>query len=170
MLHPTWLNDTVHAMKKACFLVFLLMMETYVFSQETGSIQYGYNPRGELNLIVMNADTLLNFFDASGNRITESQNIYAIDDQDDPSGDSFLKCYPNPADHQLTISFYLLEPMDYELILFNQSGQRLRLIHAEKNAAGRREIGLRLNDLSSGQYYLWFQSKKISKVKKIIKM
>ena len=151
----------------AVFLLFIIC--NLSFAQQTQVIDYGYNARGELHMIIQNSDTLMSFYDASGNRITESQNIYAIDDLKDPGGDRFLSCYPNPAGDEVTIAFELPKEMAYQISLYNQVGQFQKQIASEKNTTGRKEIKVSFADLSSGVYYIWFTSKEISKVKKVIR-
>jgi hypothetical protein len=147
----------------------LFIICTLSFAQQTQVIEYGYNLRGELNMIIQDNDTLINFYDAAGNRITESQNIYSIDDLKDPKGDRFLSCYPNPTGDEVTISFELPNEMDYRISLFNQLGQFQKQIASEINSTGRKEIKVSLANLTAGVYYFWFQSKEISKVKKVIR-
>ena len=113
--------------------------------------------------------TLINFYDASGNRITESQNIYAIDDLKDPRGDDFLRCYPNPTGDEVTIAFELPKEMDYQISLYNQLGQFQKQVTAEKQTTGKKEIRVSLANQPTGVYFIWFRNKEISKVKKIIK-
>ena len=67
------------AMKKLLLIVVFTISLT-AYAQKTQVIDYGYNARGELHMIIQDNDTLINFYDASGNRITESQNIYSIDE------------------------------------------------------------------------------------------
>jgi hypothetical protein len=155
-------------MKKLLFILFLSASFT-AYSQLTQVIEYGYNLRGELNMIIQDNDTLVNFYDASGNRITGSQNIYSIEDLKDPKGDRFLSCYPNPTGDAVTVAFNLPVTMDYEVLLYNQAGQFLKLIAIEKSATGKREINVSIGNQATGTYYIWFQSKTISKVKKVIK-
>lgn len=155
---------------KKLFTFVLILSGIYLNAQQTQVIEYGYNQRGELHLIIQGADSLINFYDASGNRITESQNIWSIPDAGDPGGDRFLNCYPNPTADQITILFELPEEMDYTIKLFNQAGQFQKQISSEKKASGRKEISLSLGNLSDGIYYLWFYSPQISKVRKIIKL
>jgi len=151
----------------AVFVLFIVC--NLSFAQQTQVVEYGYNARGELHMIIQNTDTLMSFYDASGNRITESQNIYAIDDQKDPNGDRFLSCYPNPTGDEVTIAFELPKQMDYQVSLYNQAGQPLKQIASEKQTTGKKEIKVSFGQLSSGIYYIWFTSKDISKVKKIIR-
>jgi hypothetical protein len=147
----------------------LFIICTLSFAQQTQVIEYGYNMRGELNMIIQDNDTLINFYDASGNRITESQNIWAIDDLKDPKGDRFLTCYPNPTGDEVTIAFELPKEMDYQISIYNQLGQFQKLVASEKNTTGRKEIKVSLGDRAAGVYYFWFQSKEVSKVKKVIR-
>lgn len=139
------------------------------YAQKTQVIDYGYNARGELHMIILNNDTLINFYDAAGNRITESQNIYSIDDLKDPKGDRFLSCYPNPTGDEVTIAFELPREMDYQITLYNQAGQFLKHIASEKKTTGKKEIKVSVANLAAAVYYFWFQSKEISKVKKVIR-
>ena len=148
----------------------LFIICTLSFAQQTQVIEYGYNMRGELNMIIQDNDTLINFYDASGNRITESQNIWAIDDLKDPKGDRFLTCYPNPTGDEVTIAFELPKEMDYQISIYNQLGQFQKQVASEKNTTGRKEITVSLANLAAGVYYFWFRSKEISKVKKVIRM
>jgi hypothetical protein len=153
---------------KLIFLSYLMLTGTVLFSQQSQVIRYGYNPRGELKLIIEGLDTLISFYDAAGNRITESQNIYAIPDNDDPQGDRFLVCYPNPSGDVVTIGFELPSITDYQISLFNQSGQFLQTVADEKSVSGMREEKVSLGDLPSGVYYIWFRSREISKIFKIV--
>jgi hypothetical protein len=120
-------------------------------------------------LIIQDNDTLINFYDASGNRITESQNIWSVEDPKDPEGDRFLTCYPNPTGDEVTISFDLPKMMDYQISVYNQLGQFQKQIASEKNTTGKKEIKVSLGNQAIGTYYIWFQSSEISKVKKVIK-
>jgi hypothetical protein len=147
-----------------------MMFGISALSQQTQVIEYGYNARGELNMIIQDMDTLISFYDASGNRITESQNIYSVNDPVDPKGDHFLTCYPNPTGDEITIAFELAGEMDYNLSLYNQVGQFQKEIASEQNAAGNKEIRISLAGFSNGVYYIWFRSNNISKVKKIIRI
>jgi len=147
--------------------LFFICLSAY--AQKTQVIEYGYNLRGELHMIIQDSDTLMSFYDASGNRITESQNIYSIDDLKDPGGDRFLSCYPNPAGDEVTISFELPHEMDYQIALFDQMGKFQKQITSEINSTGPREIKVSMGNLATGVYFIWFQSKEISKVKKVIK-
>ena len=151
----------------AVFVLFIIC--NLSFAQQTQVIEYGYNLRGELHMIILDNDTLINFYDASGNRITESQNIYAIDDPSDPEGDHFLSCYPNPTGNEVTIAFELQGEMDYKISLYNQKGQFQQQIAAESRATGKKEINVSLGNQAVGIYYVWFTSKEISKVKKIVR-
>jgi len=154
---------------KKLFLIFVFTINLSAYAQKTQVIDYGYNARGELHMIIQDNDTLINFYDASGNRITESQNIYSIDDLKDPEGDRFLSCYPNPTGDEVTIAFELPKEMDYQVSLYNQLGQFQKQIASEKKSTGRKEINVSVANLSPGVYYFWFQSKEISKVKKVIR-
>lgn len=154
---------------KKLLLIAVFAISLSAFAQQTQVIEYGYNLRGELNMIIQDNDTLINFYDGSGNRITGSQNIYYIEDLKDPKGDRFLSCYPNPTGDAVTVAFNLPEPMDYEVLLYNQAGQFLKQIGMEKSASGKREINVSIGNQATGAYYIWFQSKTISKVKKVIK-
>lgn len=154
---------------KRLLLIMVFAISFPAFAQQTQVIEYGYNARGELNMITRNNDTLINFYDASGNRITESQNIYAIDDLKDPRGDNFLHCYPNPTGGEITIAFELPKEMDYQISLYDQLGQFQKQIASGKNTAGKKEIRVSLANQPTGVYFIWFRNKEISKVKKIIK-
>ena len=154
---------------RTLFVIPLFLICVLSFSQQNQVIEYGYNARGELHMIIQDNDTLINFYDASGNRITESQNIYSIHDLKDPKGDHFLNCYPNPTRDQVTTAFQLPKEMDYCISLYNQMGQFQQLIASEQKATGKKEIKVSLGNLTTGVYYVWFKSKEISKVKKIIK-
>jgi hypothetical protein len=155
-------------MRNLPFIV-LLLLGLSAQAQQTQVIEYGYNPRGELHIIIQDNDTLINFYDASGNRITESQNIYSIDDLEDPKGDHFLQCYPNPAADEITVAFILPREMDYQITLFNQSGQFQKQVVSEKQTSGKKQVKVSLAGKASGVYYIWFNSKEISKVKKVIR-
>lgn len=155
-------------MRTICVLL-LVIISFLSFGQQTQVIEYGYNLRGELNIIIQDNNTLISFYDASGNRITESQNIYSIDDLKDPGGDNFLLCYPNPTGDEVTIAFELPKEMDYQISLYNQLGQFQKQVIAEKQTTGKKEIRVSLVNQSSGVYFIWFRNKEISKVKKIIK-
>ena len=140
------------------------------FSQQTQVIEYGYNARGELNMIIQDTDTLISFYDASGNRITESQNIYSVDDPIDPKGDHFLNCYPNPTSDEITIAFNLSGATDFIITLYNHVGQFQKEVASEVNATGFKEIKISLAEFSNGAYFIWFRSNNISKVKKIVRL
>lgn len=154
---------------KKLFLILLLSSGLAAIAQQTQVIEYGYNLRGELHIIIQDNDTLMSFYDASGNRITESQNIWSVEDPKDPRGDQFLRCYPNPAGDVVTVAFDLPVNMDYQVLLYNQAGQFQKQIALEKSATGKREINVSIGNQATGVYYIWFQSKTISKVKKVIK-
>ena len=150
--------------------VFSLVIISFLsFGQQTQVIEYEYNLRGELHMIIQDNDTLMSFYDASGNRITESQNIWSVDDLKDPGGDNFLHCYPNPTGDHITVAFELPKEMDYQISLYNQLGQFQKQVTAEKQTTGKKEIRVSLVNQSSGVYFIWFRNKEISKVKKIIK-
>ena len=154
---------------KKYLLIVVLLTSLSTHAQQTQVIEYGYNIRGELNMIIRNNDTLVNFYDASGNRITESQNIWSVNDLKDPKGDRFLTCYPNPTGDEVTIAFELPAEMDYQVSLFNQTGQLQKQVASEKNTTGRKELKVSFSGLATGVYYVWFRSKEISKVKKVIR-
>ena len=147
----------------------MLFAAANAVAQQSAVVEYGYNARGELNLIISGADTLMNFYDASGNRITKSQNIYAIPDEQDPRGDQFLRCFPNPAGEGVTVSFDMKDPADYTLTMYDQNGKFLRTVATGKSLSGRTEVSFSLSPYPQGMYFIWFESKGISKVKKIIR-
>ena len=154
---------------RTVFIFSLFIFGIVSFAQQTQVIEYGYNARGELHMIIQDHDTLVNFYDASGNRITESQNIYYVDDLKDPKGDHFLNCYPNPTGDEISIAFELPKEMDYQISVYNQVGQFQKQIASEKNTIGKKEIKVSFVNLAPGVYYIWFISNEISKVKKIIR-
>lgn len=156
-------------MKKVICIVSILF-SIAVNAQKTQIIEYGYNLRGELHLIIQAMDTLVNFYDASGNRITESQNIWSIPDPKDPEKDHFLSCYPNPTGDRVTIAFTLPDVTDYKITLFNQAGQFHHQIISEERAIGPKEIDATFVNLPTGIYYILFQSREISVARKIIRM
>lgn len=147
----------------------MLFSALSVTAQQSSVVEYGYNARGELNMIVSGADTLMNFYDASGNRITKSQNIYAIPDEQDPRGDHFLRCFPNPAGEGVTVSFDMKDAADYTLTMYDQNGKFLRTVASGKSLSGKTEVSLSLSPYPPGMYFIWFESQGISKVKKIIR-
>jgi hypothetical protein len=153
---------------KELFFILLLSSGLAAIAQQTQVIEYGYNLRGELHMIIQDSDTLMSFYDASGNRITESQNVWSIDDLKDPTGDRFLTCYPNPTGDEVTLSFELPYEMDYQISMYNEIGQFQKQIASEKNTGGKKEIKISLGNQSTGVYFIWFQSREISKVKKVI--
>ncbi|MEI6455765.1 MAG: hypothetical protein WCO93_05710 [bacterium] len=57
---------------KKLLLIFVFTLSLSAYAQQTQVIEYGYNARGELHMIILDNDTLINFYDASGNRIIES--------------------------------------------------------------------------------------------------
>lgn len=155
-------------MRNLSFIV-LLLLGLSSQGQQTQVIEYGYNARGELNMIIQDNDTLINFYDAAGNRITESQNIYSIPDSKDPGGDHFLLCYPNPTGNEVTITFKLPKEMEYQISIYNQVGQFQKQIVSEEKARGEKRIKVSFSSLAPGSYYIWFKSKEISKIKKVIR-
>lgn len=155
-------------MKRLFFILFLLS-NLASQAQNNQVLEYSYNVRGELKMIITGADTLMNFYDASGNRITRSQNIYDIPDDRDPRGDSFLLCYPNPSVDGVTVQFELEHPKEYLITLYDQNGRYLQEIAKAQGGSGKTELHFSLTAYPSGVYYIWFTSDGISKVKKIIR-
>jgi len=80
-----------------------------------------------------------------------------------------LSVYPNPADIEITLNYYLPEPSKINLALYSLSGQLLKVILNEniKNS-GEYSTKLTTENYPKGIYFLQFQSANNQVIKKIV--
>lgn len=63
-----------------------------------------------------------------------------------------LNAYPNPAQTQTTIAYYLANGAKVEVAIYNMLGQRVATLANEYQAIGDQYIELNTNELNAGQY------------------
>jgi hypothetical protein len=66
-----------------------------------------------------------------------------------------MKIYPNPAQHEITIDFQLINAQEGEILLANISGQQLRVLRSKsKFNEGVNTVRCELNDIKPGIYLI----------------
>lgn len=83
--------------------------------------------------------------------------------------ESIINLYPNPTRQNLNISFYTSEPKTASLIIFNQTGQKLKTIELGNTTLGNNEIAIDISMLEDGIYFLQLQVDKSLITKKFVK-
>ncbi len=78
-----------------------------------------------------------------------------------------IEIYPNPTQKNLTINPNFRNSMPSKIIIYNLKGQK---IYTENISSERKDIKIDLTNLnfSSGVYFLSFQNKKTSQIKKFL--
>ncbi len=69
-----------------------------------------------------------------------------------PSEFSLQQNYPNPFNPVTTIRYFLSQPVDVQLEVFNVLGQRVATLINDQKPAGRHEVNFDASNLSSGMY------------------
>ncbi len=97
--------------------------------------------------------------------------IYArYDDQtvNEPSNSALSNSYPNPFNNQTTIEFYLQQPGDVNLSIFNSIGQKVETVVQNYTGSGFYKINWQPKNLASGIYLYRLQTPKFTETKKMI--
>jgi hypothetical protein len=82
--------------------------------------------------------------------------------------DNYLKCYPNPFNPELTISFTISEPSEIEINIFNVKGQLVDVVLQERKTCGFYSISWNAINYSSGLYFIQLkQNNKLANIQKI---
>ena len=79
-----------------------------------------------------------------------------------------LRAYPNPFNATTTIVFELPVPGEVELTLFDVTGRMVRTLAERRYAAGRQEVTLQANGLSSGIYFARLTMAGFTKTQKLL--
>ncbi len=79
------------------------------------------------------------------------------------------KVYPNPSTDSNTLEIEVPENGDYEISLFNESGQLVRIISDDPLEGGKHTFNVDLSDLSSGLYYFVIFDGKSKTTSKFVK-
>jgi len=75
-----------------------------------------------------------------------------IEELSNTEDDFITSIYPNPANDQTTIEFFLSDDSDVDICVYNMTGQLVREVHADRYHAGMNKYILNCTDLSSGLY------------------
>ncbi|MCX8057299.1 MAG: T9SS type A sorting domain-containing protein, partial [Ignavibacteria bacterium] len=77
--------------------------------------------------------------------------------------------YPNPFNSSTKIRFYITEPTEVKLSIYNSLGEEVRvLINNQYLKSGEYEVDFNGNDLPAGVYFYQLKSKNFNKIKKMI--
>ena len=84
-----------------------------------------------------------------------------------------LFCYPNPANSAITFQYFLAEPVDVDLRVYNTLGQEVKQVHVGKQSAGLKKVHWNGCDnhgrrLSAGVYFCRIQSGDRKETKKVV--
>ena len=85
-----------------------------------------------------------------------------------PTSSSLYYNYPNPFNNQTTIEFYLQQPGDVNLSIFNSIGQRVETLAQSYTGAGFYRINWQPKNLASGIYLYRLQTLRFTETKKMI--
>jgi hypothetical protein len=72
--------------------------------------------------------------------------------------DQLVNSYPNPFNPSTTVQFELSEPTQVRLEVFDVVGRRVKILAAEQYPAGQHFVTFRADNLSSGIYFIRFQT------------
>ncbi len=94
----------------------------------------------------------------------------AIDEQGTliPQSTKLLGNFPNPFNAQTTIQYQLSKAQNVQLLIFNNSGQRVKTFNIGKQAAGLHQITINSNNWASGIYYYQLRGENTVQTRKML--
>ncbi len=94
----------------------------------------------------------------------------AIDEQGTliPQSTKLLGNFPNPFNAQTTIQYQLSKAQNIQLLIFNNSGQRVKTFNIGKQAAGLHQITINSNNWASGIYYYQLRGENTVQTRKML--
>ena len=105
----------------------------------------------------------------------KNYNIHTVvdDHKKELTAPSCLHCFPNPAISDITFQYYLTEPAEVELKIYNVLGQEVRTLHSGDQPAGIKTVQWDGHDnrkkrVSSGIYFCRFKAGNYKQTKKVI--
>jgi len=78
------------------------------------------------------------------------------------------ECYPNPAQGETKIGFYLNSPAQVSLRLYDQKGKLVKQIMQEQKTIGEHEVTLDVSQLKPGTYIYRIDAGLLKDSKKLI--
>jgi hypothetical protein len=79
-----------------------------------------------------------------------------------------FRCYPNPFNPEITISYTISKPTDIEINVFNVKGQLVDVILQEQKIGGFHSITWNASNYTSGVYFIQLiQNDKLKCIKKV---
>jgi PKD repeat protein len=79
-----------------------------------------------------------------------------------------LSSYPNPANEQATVSYYLNTDADVQLLISDITGRKIQLIEEGKRNRGKHSVTLNAENIESGIYLLQIQVNQKIQTRKIV--
>jgi hypothetical protein len=79
-----------------------------------------------------------------------------------------LNVFPNPMNHQGSVSFDLAEPSDIKISIFNISGQRMEMIARDKMSSGNQLVTFNSSNYANGTYVLVLEGAGMKKTTRFI--
>jgi hypothetical protein len=104
----------------------------------------------------------------SSNFRFRTKNVISVKDNIDNSELKIHGIYPNPIRTIGKLSFYIRKEEDIEIILYDQSGNKIRTISQGLFAPGEHSVIINANSLNNGTYYCVTSSAKRKITQKII--
>ena len=93
-----------------------------------------------------------------------------VDSDEIVHSDQLVNSYPNPFNPSTTVQFELTEPTQVRLEVFDVVGRRVSVLAAEQYPAGQHFVTFRADNLSSGIYFIRFQTPRTVNFRKITLM
>lgn len=92
------------------------------------------------------------------------------EDLDGGNSSSKPRCYPNPANKELTIEWPMGATNKMEIQLFNALGKEVTIPAQKLHSTGEHRMNLNIDDLPSGVYYIHIKKAGLSDVQRIVKV
>ncbi|MEA2041258.1 MAG: DUF1501 domain-containing protein [Bacteroidota bacterium] len=100
--------------------------------------------------------------------------LFGTADKKDPKSSTDIHrlydCYPNPAKHSVTFSYYLSEQTDVTVSLYKINGEKAASFNFGKQEKGEHKKKVDISHLPKGSYLYTFKADKISKTLSLIIM
>jgi len=107
-------------------------------------------------------------YDIGAYEYQTSVDVLIVDKINDPPKSLLVQNYPNPFNPSTEIKFYLHDPNDVNLEVYNTLGKRIKTLLKKRLNAGHHEVIFNAQDLSSGIYFYRIHAGAFQDVKKMI--
>lgn len=121
-------------------------------------------------IVVANSDSITFLFITRNYHIADRHTLHNLYSSSEPLPEKFSlkQNYPNPFNQGTTIRFDLPESGHVKISLFNELGQKVRILADDSYNVGENHVLVDMKGFSSGIYFYRMETKKYSKTKKMI--